>query len=106
MVYVYLIKDPATGFTKIGSSRHPPNRLSALRAKFGRALDIIGAWKFMADAFRYERRLHARFKEQAVAGLSEWFRLAQTDISDVETFLDNAGGEFHLWLDLRGLKNI
>ena len=79
--YIYLIKDPDSGFTKIGRSNNPHHRLrtlikqDTLQPKPNKYF-FITYWQ---DRIGIEKMLHEQFSKQRKRG--EWFDLTEEDIN-------------------------
>lgn len=69
--YVYFLRNPATGLTKIGQSIEPHVRRKALEAEYG-PLEVLAVAK-ADDAYLLEQRLHKMVEAARVEG--EWFKL-------------------------------
>lgn len=82
--YVYVIDDIADGTRKIGMTKNPAQRLSALQSKMGRKLNYICIIR--TDHMRVlERALHTAFAGQRLYGLdkatTEWFKLSTAQVA-------------------------
>lgn len=79
--FVYLMRDGATGYFKIGNSRNPSSRERTLLAQIPR-IELI--WKMKATC-ALERKLHDQFSSKRIRG--EWFDLSEEDVRSI-TSLD------------------
>lgn len=79
--YVYLIYNPVTSLIKIGKSKDPERRMSALEHASGVRLQLLKVWPETYDM--NEAALHLRFQQHRKLG--EWF-----EVSD--ELIDLAGG--------------
>jgi hypothetical protein len=83
---VYLIRRASDGAVKIGVSRSPSDRLTALRYEYrlahqaGTEMEIIGS---VAGSYQLEAYFHEYFDEKWVEG--EWFMLTAEDVEYVLT---------------------
>jgi len=82
--YVYVIDDIADGTRKIGMTKSPAQRLSALQGQVGRKLNYICIIR--TDHMRVlERALHTAFASQRQYGLdkatTEWFKLSPAQVA-------------------------
>ncbi len=81
--YIYLIKDERTGYTKIGRSDSPLDRLKNLIKQDtlmpeANNFTMLFAW---ADYAYKEKQLHKQFESVRVRG--EWFNLDASDINEI-----------------------
>lgn len=88
--WIYLIKDNATGFYKIGFSQDPLKRLKNLCRQptllpTPNDFVLVEAW---LDDTSCEAKLHEMFKEQRVRG--EWFNLSETEVAQIEFYFYEA----------------
>jgi hypothetical protein len=86
--YIYLIKDRDTGYTKIGRSINPKQRLKALIKQdtlMPKPNDfyLIDRWK---DSEQTELLLHKEFAAKRRRG--EWFDLSDQDLGKIQNFVD------------------
>lgn len=74
--YVYAIKDPVTGLTKIGITKNPARRIQELRRVHGEGLEYVSI-QLSKNPRAAEAVLHSRYAAQNVshAGGREWFSL-------------------------------
>lgn len=82
--YVYVIDDIADGTRKIGMTKNPAQRLSALQSEMGRKLNYICIIR--TDHMRVlERALHTAFAGQRLYGVdkatTEWFKLSAAQVA-------------------------
>lgn len=84
--YVYLMKDFANEFYKIGISNDPKYRERTLQSEKP-TIELIGSKKFptrkIAESF--EKALHEAFKEKRLRG--EWFELTKDEARQIEISL-------------------
>jgi predicted GIY-YIG superfamily endonuclease len=84
--YVYLMKDCANEFYKIGISNDPKYRERTLQSEKP-TIELIGSRKFptrkIAESF--EKALHEAFKEKRLRG--EWFELTKDEARQIEISL-------------------
>jgi hypothetical protein len=76
--WAYAVRDTATGHVKIGSSRDPLKRLSALRTGSASSVDFV--WLAEGGA-ALETFLHAQFSDWRRHG--EWFDFGRADVARV-----------------------
>lgn len=77
--FVYLVKASATSFYKIGKSRKPYKRLSALQV--GSPLELIICERvFSLDCVQLESSLHSYYEAYWLRG--EWFDLADECVKE------------------------
>ena len=80
--YVYLMKDLANGFHKIGVSNSPEYRERTLQSEKP-TIELICAKKYpsrlIAESIEYS--LHRAFGEKRLRG--EWFELTPSDVNDI-----------------------
>ncbi|MEU4490070.1 GIY-YIG nuclease family protein [Streptomyces purpurascens] len=76
--WAYAVRDTATGYIKIGSSRDPLKRLAALRTGSASSVDFV--WLAEGGA-ALETFLHAQFAERRMHG--EWFDFGRADAATV-----------------------
>lgn len=76
--YLYLMKDNATGYYKIGYSSNPTVRESTLFSEKP-SIELIQAWRATVNE---EKELHDQFQEKRIRG--EWFELEETDITFIQ----------------------
>jgi hypothetical protein len=87
--WAYAVRDTATGHIKIGSSRDPLKRLSALRAGSASSVDFV--W-LAEGGSALEMFLHERFAERRMHG--EWFDFGHADaVKAIQEAASGFGGE-------------
>lgn len=80
--FVYLIKNPDTGFIKIGFSSNPEKRLEQLKTGCPHAQLLT---KFVGTC-KDEGKLHKLFFERQIA--REWFKLNEDDIIAIQDYFE------------------
>lgn len=80
--YVYLMKDVANGFYKIGISNNPEYREHTLQSEKP-TIELLSARAFPSRviASAIESALHTAFGEKRLRG--EWFGLSENDVNDI-----------------------
>jgi predicted GIY-YIG superfamily endonuclease len=78
--YVYLMLMP-TGVYKIGCSTDPQRRLKAMRAKFGKGIELIHVIS-CADYGAAEQALHSKYQHRHIA--HERFALTEDDVAAIK----------------------
>jgi len=78
--YVYLVRNPKTGWFKIGSARRPLTRLAQLCREMCASCKLLHTIA-TNDSLRLEREVQRRFLEQHQGG--EWFDLTSADVAIV-----------------------
>ena len=91
--FVYLIKRPSDGSTKIGSSINVSVRLAQLRNKYRESLQLVGKFE-VASMVQVELQLHDRYKSQRLNG--EWFSLSDADHKDISITLTGGRGDGYI----------
>lgn len=86
LIWIYLMRDKATGFYKIGKSSDPSTRLTQLcrqdtKQPTPNDFELIEAWWTHETD---ERKMHWRFSAKRRRG--EWFELDQNDLQDVHAY--------------------
>ena len=76
--YAYLLRNPRTGFYKIGSARRPTSRLAALSREMCAKLELLHTIASNAMA-RLEKEIQGRFLASMVGG--EWFDLDESQVA-------------------------
>jgi len=77
VTFTYLMKDPFTGFIKIGKSRSPRAREITLQSQ---NISTTLMYYAFSDIF-LEKQLHQEYKEFRIRG--EWFDLNETQVSEL-----------------------
>lgn len=80
--YVYLVRNPVTGFFKIGSARRPDTRLRAISTEMCARCALLHTIASNAMV-RLEREVQARFLADHVGG--EWFELDESQVAIVQS---------------------
>ena len=80
--YVYLMKDTANGYHKIGISNHPEYREGTLQSEKP-TIELVCARQYpsRAIASAIESALHTAFAEKRLRG--EWFELGENEVNDI-----------------------
>ena len=78
--YLYVIDDPATGFSKIGITKEPARRIAEISKQLGRKVNF-SQLKVVNNARAVERFFHNLFSRQNVSSMPgrEWFNLGVID---------------------------
>lgn len=85
--WVYVVGIQGDNLYKIGMTRRKPDsRICEFATKMPYKVDIVTTKK-TNDAFDLERKLHGFYKDLRENG--EWFRLADNELIDLLTYLDN-----------------
>ena len=87
--YVYLVEDELSIFTKIGKTKDLKQRLNTIQACNPISVNYKKIYKFSSelDAYRFEKLLHATFKQKNVR--LEWFaELNQKDYNKIDKLYD------------------
>jgi hypothetical protein len=88
--YIYAIRGD-DGYTKIGLSVDPKERLESLRREYGdRSLQIYAAFK-VENMLKTERELHGLYSQKSVGG--EWFDLSQGELDGFCAMLSEGGAK-------------
>jgi predicted GIY-YIG superfamily endonuclease len=80
--YVYLIKEDNGTAVKIGVSKHPEKRITALNTSNKLSLIHTQKYESRTDALTVERKLHKKYEELRVK--KEWFNLNENHISCIK----------------------
>ncbi len=83
-LYIYLIRNEYTGYTKIGISKDPKSRLSTLQIGCAYELTLVKSYK-TDFAFKIENILHRHFKQVNLKG--EWFNLFIEDFDTIDSII-------------------
>ncbi len=86
---IYLMRDGATGYTKIGRSVKPEFREKTLLAQ-APTVTLVGYWTKCQKS--HESELHQLFADKRVRG--EWFNLLDADYVIIQEFFQERGNDY------------
>jgi hypothetical protein len=78
--YVYLIRNPRTGFYKIGSARRPTTRLATLSREMATKCELVHTIA-TNESLRLEREIQGRVIASMIGG--EWYELDDVQLAAI-----------------------
>lgn len=99
--FIYIMGSEFSGLTKIGVSQDPIHRLKII-SKDIEDVKLINCFYIKSGLLKLERFLHEKYKDTQVpldpqiAGYSEWFRLSDDVVRDIEVFINGLHSEFEI----------
>lgn len=97
--FIYIIKSDFSGLTKIGISQDPMSRIKMI-SKDIEDVRLISCFYIKSGLINLEEHLHAKYRDKQVlldpqiAGYTEWFKLSDEDIENVEEFISELRSEY------------
>lgn len=99
--FIYIIGSEFSGLTKIGVSQDPVSRIKMI-SKDIEDVKIINCFYIKKGLVDLEKHLHEKYDENRVlldpqiAGYTEWFKLSDDDVRDIEVFINGLHSEFEI----------
>ena len=99
--FIYIICSVFSGLTKIGVSQDPVSRIKTI-SKDIEDVKMINCFYIKKGLVDLERHLHEKYRDNRVlldsqiAGYTEWFKLSDDDVKDVEVFINGLHSEFEI----------
>lgn len=99
--FIYIIGSEFSGLTKIGVSQDPVSRIKMI-SKDIEDVKMINCFYIKKGLVDLERHLHEKYKDNQVlldpqiAGYTEWFKLSDDDVKDIEVFINGLYSEFEI----------
>ena len=99
--FIYIIKSDFSGLTKIGISQDPVSRIKMI-SKDIEDVRLINCFYIKSGLINLEEHLHDMYRDNQVlldpqiAGYTEWFKLSEDDVKDVEGFINGLHSEFEI----------
>lgn len=99
--FIYIIKSDFSGLTKIGISQDPVSRIKMI-SKDIEDVRLINCFYIKRGLLGLERHIHEKYKDKQalldpqIAGYTEWFKLSDDDVKDIEVFINGLHSEFEI----------
>ena len=99
--FIYIIKSEFSGLTKIGVSQDPVSRIKMI-SKDIEDVKMINCFYLKKGLVDLEKHLHEKYKssqfllDPQIAGYTEWFKLSDDDVKDIEVFINGLHSEFEI----------
>ena len=99
--FIYIINSEFSGLTKIGVSQDPVSRIKMI-SKDIEDVKMINCFYLKKGLVDLEKHLHEKYKynqvllDSQIAGYTEWFRLSESEIKDIEVFISGLHSEFDI----------
>ena len=99
--FIYILKSDFSGLTKIGVTRDPMHRIKTI-SKDIEDVSIINCFYIKRGLLDLERHIHEKYKDKQalldpqIAGYTEWFKLSDDDVKDIEVFINGLHSEFEI----------
>lgn len=99
--FIYILKSDFSGLTKIGVTQDPMHRIKTI-SKDIEDVSIINCFYIKRGLLDLERCLHEKYKgnqfllDPQIAGYTEWFKLSDDDVKDIEVFINGLHSEFEI----------
>lgn len=99
--FVYIISSEFSGLTKIGVSQDPVSRIKMI-SKDIEDVKMINCFYIKKGLVDLERHLHEKYRDKQVlldsqiAGYTEWFKLSDDDVKDIEVFINGLHSEYEI----------
>lgn len=99
--FIYILKSDFSGLTKIGVTQDPMHRIKTI-SKDIEDVSIINCFYIKRGLLDLERHIHEKYKDKQalldpqIAGYTEWFKLSDDDVKDIEVFINGLHSEFEI----------
>ena len=97
--FIYIIKSEFSGLTKIGVSQDPVARIKAISRDI-EDVELVNCFYIKSGLVNLEKFIHDKYRdkqvllESQIAGYTEWFRLDESDVTDIEEFINELHSKF------------
>lgn len=99
--FIYILKSDFSGLTKIGVAQDPVHRIKTI-AKDIEDVDMVNCFYIKRGLLNLERHIHEKYRDSQapldpqIAGYTEWFKLSDDDVKDIEVFINGLHSEFEI----------
>lgn len=99
--FIYILKSDFSGLIKIGVSQDPVHRIKTI-SKDIEDVDMVNCFYIKRGLLGLERYIHEKYKDRQalldsqIAGYTEWFKLSDDDVKDIEVFINGLHSEFEI----------
>lgn len=99
--FIYILKSDFSGLTKIGVTQDPINRIKTISRDI-EDVGIVNCFYIKRGLLDLEKYIHEKYKDNQVlldsqiAGYTEWFKLSDDDVKDIEVFINGLHSEFEI----------
>lgn len=99
--FIYILKSDFSGLTKIGVTQDPIHRIKTISRDI-EDVGIVNCFYIKRGLLDLEKYIHEKYRDNQVlldsqiAGYTEWFKLSESEIEDVEVFISGLHSKFEI----------
>ena len=99
--FIYIIKSEFSGLTKIGVSQDPITRIKNISNDI-EDVELVNCFYIKSGLVNLEKYIHDKYRDKQalldsqITGYTEWFRLSEDDVTDVEEFINGLHSKFEI----------